>query len=220
MKLTWQGRGSDGRYRLNADPDTYDGYPPVSELLLEHDPLIVHDDVLAVASILVFGEYCSGGVSLPRKVSPEVAVAIEQYLSPVWVQPSPVEFVPRANPTGDGALFLTRNIAEMKPRSVWGERRVSTLVSLDAHDFSGTLVSTHGIITNSNASAIAAFSGGGNRISAHLAVGLIYSESFFAGTIVLAEDIAREASRGEIDRARRLLSSCKINLVLDGSPIK
>lgn len=216
MKLTWDGRGTDGRFRLRAEPEEYDGCPPIAELLLEHDPLLVHDDVLSVASVLVFGEYCSGGVRLPRKVSPEVAAAIERFLSPAWVQISPVEFAPRANPTGNGTLVLTKDMTGMKPRSHWGESRISTLVSLDSQDFSGTLVSTHGLITNSNASTIAALGRDASGVLVHLAVALIYSETLFASTIVLANDLVCEANRNEIDRAAKLLESCKMNLLVEG----
>lgn len=213
MRLIWDGRGSDGRLRLRAEPEMYDGCPPVPELLLEHDPLMVHDDVLAVAAILVFGEYCSGSVSLPRKVSPEVAFAIEKFLSPVWVQNSPVEYSPRANPTGNGKLVLSKDIRAMKPRSQWGKDRVSTLVVLDSQDFAGTLVSTHGLVTNSNASTITALRREGRGVLAHLAVALIYSETLFASTIVLADDLATEVSDDEVKRVAALLASCKMNLV-------
>lgn len=212
MRLDWQGRGSDGRIRLKATPEDYDGSPQIPALVLEHQPLFVHDDVLAVASVLLFGEYCSGRITLPRKVSPEVANAVETYLEPAWVSPSPVELTPRANSTGDGVLVVSRELEAWHPRSKWGERRVSTLISLDSSEAAGSLVSTHGVVTNSNASAIAAVSRETGVLECHLAVGLLYCETFFASNILVQGSLAQNVSRERLTALRDLLSSCKINL--------
>lgn len=211
MKITWESNGSDGRLRIEAQPETYDGHPPIPTFYLEKQPLLVHDDVLAVAGVLLFGEYCSGNLTLPRKVSPEVAKAIQNFCDPGWVSVVPVELEPRRNPLGDGILYLSEALVDMKPRSEWGNPRVSTLVSLDAEEFSGTLFSHHGLVTNSNARAISKFSQN-SRVFAQVAVALIYAETFFATTVHLSPRLADQISSDEERKLRELLASCKYSL--------
>lgn len=211
MQINWLGRGTDGRFRLEAVPGVYDGYPPISTFYIECEPLTVHDDVLAVAGVLLFGEYCSGTLELPRKVSPEVARAIQHFCLPSWVSVSPVELEPRRNPLGEGLLFLTEDIRDMKPRSVWGEPRVSTLVSLSADEFSGSLFSHHGLITNSNARTISTFSAA-SAVFAQVAIALLFAETFSATQIELSDSLASELEPKDLVRLRGILGSCKIAL--------
>ena len=213
MRIAWGTRGGDGRFRLEATPGPYDGVPPINALLLESEPLYVHDDVLAVVSILLFGGYCGGELNLPRQVSPEVASAIQRYCEPAWVSVAPINFEPRGNLTGDGSLFLSSELSEFRPRSLWGEPRISTIISLDSGDFAGSLASSDGLITNSNAAAIGQYAGTGSILAAHVAVALMYAETYFARRIIVSDTLVQGVRSSDLGRVQRLLESCKVSLI-------
>lgn len=218
MKIGWGSRGTDGRLRLEAWAGPYDGQPPMNILFLESEPLYVHDDVLAVASALLFGQYSGGEFHLPRQVSPEVARAIEVYCQPAWIKVSPLNFEPRANPSGDGQLFLTDSLDDLIPRSSWGEPRISTLVSLPSSEFSGALISSNGLVVNSNASLLGKFRGPDAILSAHLAVSLLYAETFFAKRILISKDLLHGVSDEHFFSVQTLIQSCKISIAQAPSP--
>lgn len=211
MKIEWTGRLADGRFGISATPQEYDGIPTIDTLTFDREPLSVHDDVVSVASILAFGEYCSGSLSLPRRTSPEVVKAIEEYLDPVWVSISPVEFESRANPQGEGVLLLDNDMRNFGSfASEWGEPRNSTLCVVPASEFGGAIASPDGMILASNASTLGAFTNPGFSLCPELAVALLFAESFRAGTISLGPNYDLEDD--QFYRLYKLLFSCKITL--------
>lgn len=203
---------SDGRYGLMATPEDYDGVPSIDMLTFDRDPLVVHDDIVSVASILAFGEFCGGPIQLPRKTSPEVVRAIEHYLEPIWISASPVEFESRANPKGEGTLLLDSNLSVFGNfESEWGKPRNSTLCVVPSSEFSGSVSSSNGMILASNAPIMGALSPRESSIGAELAVGLLFAESFQAGTIRLGNTY--NVADSIFLRLQKLLYSCKINLL-------
>ena len=110
--------------------------------------------------------------------------------------------------------MVSRSLEAWRPRSEWGKRRVSTLISLNSSDFAGSLVSTHGLITNSNASAVAAVGRETSELECHLAVGLLYCETFFASTILVHEELVQGFPAEKFEKLQRLFSSCKVNLAV------
>lgn len=211
MKIYWNGRTHDGRYEMKAEPGEYDGIPPISSFLLDKEPLFYNDDIMSVASVLLFGEYTSGWLSTPRKVSPEVAEAIQTYLHPTWVGVSPVEFEPRANPSGEGTLLVTNRISMWGRKvSKWGEPRTSTICVLPASEFAGGLASPNGLFVASNAHLLGMMSVRQSPLLPSLAAALLFCETFRASSIMLEPE--DDLSEEEFRKVRDLLASCKISL--------
>lgn len=211
MKFELTGRLPDGRFGIKATPQEYDGVPVIDTLTFDREPLFLHDDLVSVASILAFGEYCSGSLSLPRRTSPEVVKAIEEYLNPIWVSVSPVEFEPRANPQGDGVLLMENNLRRFGEfRSEWGRPRNSTLCIVPASQFGGAIASADGLIMASNAAIMGSFATSATSTNAELAVALLFAETFRAGTILLGPSY--NIDDYQFNRLYKLLFSCKISL--------
>lgn len=214
MKLEWNGRTSDGRYSLTANPLDYDGWPVINTLYADWSPLTVHDDLMAVASILTFSSYLSGQVILPRKVSPEVAQGIQEFLSPTWVSVSPIEFEPRANPVADGQLVVTNRFEDWERfPSQLGKPRTSTLVVRKSSEFAGAISSSHGAILSSNAEEIGAVNRGCSAFPL-IAVSLIYAETYHASGLMLTPSISDLMNEREFLSAQKLLQTCKVGLSL------
>lgn len=212
MHLIWNGRINDGRYQLSAKPAEYDGIPPISEFYVDHEPTFYNDDILAVSSVLLFGEYCSGSINLPRKVSPEVAAAIERFLAPVWVSISPIEFQPRANPQGTGSVVLTDSIRSWgKYSSEWGKPRTTNICVLPSSEFSGYLASPKGLLIGSNGPNLGQLSRRSSGTYGAIATALLFCESLRAQSIVLDENLD-DLSDNELNHLSDLLKSCKIVL--------
>lgn len=215
MKIEWESRRSDGRFAIHATSEDYDATPSIQSLFLDKDPLIVQDELLSIASVLAFGEYTSGNLSLPRKVSPEVAIAIEEFLSPTWVSVSPINFEPRANSTGECVLVLTSELARWgKTPSQWGQPRNSTFVVLPSSEFTGFLYSPEGMMIGSNANMLAAFGAPEHFVRPYLAMALLFAETYHAKEVKLDSDLAKKVSPKEFARLKKLVASGKIALGL------
>lgn len=214
MRLSPIGREQTGRYKIQAVVEPQDAVPPVDCLTFDLDPLTIHDDVVSVASVLAFGDYVSGNLSLPKKVAPEVARAIENFLEPVWVSVSPIEFEPRANSVVSSRLIVSAKLSDWhSTESVWGAPRNESLTILPAAEFSGFLASTDGLIVASNAAILSHMGRDSLRVFPYLAVAAIYSESFHANTLVLDEELSAQIDDSEFERARSLLHSCRLSLL-------
>lgn len=213
MKMEWTPRRSDGRASLTAEPESYDAAPPISGLIMDRAPALIHDDVLSVAAILAFGSYCSGPIALPRRVSPEVAAQIERFCAPIWVNASPIEMLPRANSSGDGLLLLSDTLSDWANYSTWGESRQSILITVEASELAGSLVGYNGMILPTNEFAFSAGGSCEDRLAVKLAVGILFAESFFASRVAVPNQLLNQVSKDYLGRVSSLLESCKIGLV-------
>lgn len=217
MKIQYRGRVQDGRFLLTATPDSQDATPTFNELSFDWDPVFKNDDILSVAAVLAFGAQCSGPLTLPRHVSPEVAQAIEEFISPVWVSVSPITFEPRANPMATGRLKVTSDLSKWKlESSTFGEQRVESLAVLPASQFSGFITSPDGVIVASNAQEMAALGQPANYVLPFIAVAALYAETLHCYTIELESDLAGKIDAETFRSVQKLLLSCRLSLVMPG----
>lgn len=214
MKIEWRSRSATGQFNFQATPGEYDGVPPIDRLSFDRGPLIVQDDVLALAGFLAFAPYCSGPVSLPRSVSAELAREMQRFLDPVWVQATPVEFEARRAPQGDGFAYLSTEpgIGAVLP-NVWGQPRNVTFRLLDSSEWTGSLMTSDQLHVGSNATVLGKL--GPRQYAALPSVGaaLLYMESFKCSTLVLPDDMILDARVWE--RLSSLIHACKYSLLTE-----
>lgn len=214
MKFEWNDRTTDGRYSLTAKPTDYDGCPVIDSLNVDWSPLTLHDDLMCVASVLSFSSYLSGQIILPKKVSPEVAQGIQEFLSPTWTTIAPVEFEPRANPIADGQLVVSNRFEDWeRVPSQLGKPRTSTLIIRKASDFAGVIASSHGAILSSNAEELG-FVNRGCAALPIIAVALLYAETYHASSLMLTPSVYDLMTKDDLIAVRKLLQTCKVGLTL------
>lgn len=213
MELIYTGRSQNGRFSITCKPEAQDGVPPLSELNFDWDIPLVHDDAMSVSSVLAFGSYASGPIKLPKKVSPEVASAIEAFLAPTWVSVSPVEFEPRANAITSGTLYVSGTLERWhRIPSETGMPRNESLVVLPSSEFTGFLASTDGLILASNGPVLSKMVTTSHYVYPYLSLATLFAESFHADTVILDEDLSDRIGVEEFERARNLMQSCRISL--------
>lgn len=214
MRFSTIGRTPNGRYEISATKGLYDAAPPISSLRFDQGPINVRSDILAVAAILAFGEWCSGEVVFPKPVSPEIAEAIQRYLAPVWTHVTPVELKPLPKIVGEGTFHLGFDLADWRAsRSMWGQPRTSSLCVVSGSDFAGALVSPHGMIVSSNAHFFGELASPEAAVRASIAVGLMYCEMYRANTIVLPADCP--IADNDLNRITTLTRGTAISVVRD-----
>ncbi|MCW1805159.1 hypothetical protein [Brachybacterium squillarum] len=218
MKIEWTGRDGVGRFALSASPEGYDAVPPLDRLIVDRDMLIVNDEILALSGFLAFAPYIGSGVTLPKRVSPEVAAAMQQFASGSYLQITPVDFEPFAAPTGRGMLFVDNGMCnENALRNVWGLARNSTISVLDASKWGGYLISTDHLRVASNARVLADLGEVRDRMLPFLAVALLFVDSMKASTLVVPDDSFE--SDEEFRRAAQLLDAAKLSLLRESEAI-
>lgn len=81
-------------FTVAAEPEDYDGYPPIAQLQVECWPTRVSAETVAVAGVLAFRPYIST-LTMKKAISPTCARAVATYLGddratvqPVTLQPS------------------------------------------------------------------------------------------------------------------------------------
>lgn len=212
MKISWNTRDGVGRFGFHAEPEFYDADPPFRNLYVDRDMLLVSNDVLALAGFLAFGNYCSGSVSLPRKVSPELARSMQEFVDPLWLQVSPIEFEPMKAPDGEGFAFVSDSFRSdaVLPNN-WGNPRNVTISVLDSSEWSGHLVATDRLIVASNARMFRNFSTEAYSFGSYLAVALLYMESYRCTTLVVPDEAVRDEHVWS--RYSLLLNACKLGLL-------
>ena len=212
MLINWRGRDGLGRVGFNAVPGQYDAVPPIESLLVDRDLSLITDDVLSLSGFLAFLPYCSGSTTLPRKVSPELAQAMEASMSPAWSQISPVEFEPRAAPVGDGFLFVDSEFTAPAPLpNIWGMPRNMSVSVLDAAEWAGSILSMDSLAVASNAAILSKCAPSSLAFTPYLAVALLYMESYRCGTLVVPDDVLSDDDAWQ--RVKQLVSACKFSLL-------
>lgn len=218
VKIEWRARTLTGQYELAGTPGEYDGVPPVEALSTDRGPLIIQNDVLALAGFLAFAPYCSGPVSLPRSVAPELAQAMQGFLHPVWVQVTPVEFEPHKAPQGEGFAYLSTEAgAESLLPNVWGQPRNVTIRVLDSSRWNGSLLATDQLLVGSNASIIGSLGPKKYAPLAAIGAGLLYMESFRCSTLVVPDDFVTDDDVWH--RLSSLVHACKYALLRESEAL-
>ena len=215
MEIQWHGRDGSGRFSFSATPSEYDGAPPVERLYLDRDMLLVNNDVLALSGFLAFAPYCSGPLTLPRSISPELVEALEDFAHPTWLHATNVEVEPKEAPKGDGFAFLSASLrTENALPNAWGLPRNSTISVIDASVWSGYLLSSEMVTVASNAKILADFSPPELRVLPYVGAAILYMESLRCSTLVVADsfDVGERAWR----KLGRLLGACKYALLREG----
>ncbi|WP_415296937.1 hypothetical protein [Cellulosimicrobium sp. SJTW-1] len=195
-----------GTHGIKAYPGDYDGTPHLEGLWFERKPQSLNPDRLAAAAILAFGRYCSGPVKFPNKISPAMAGALVDYLSPIRAYPEPIEYYPKAIPEGSNRVRVRWTASESLDEL---ERR-PTLQLVPSSEFSGAVGTRNSLIVASNARLMSALSTGREDVLTLLAAGVVFAQDLSADTLVLdAEDSTR------IVRARPLLAAAGLGLELE-----
>lgn len=212
VKIEWKGRGVTGRFSLQAEPEAYDGTPPIAEFFVDRDMLAISDDVLSLAAFLAFAPYCSGSLTLPRKVTAELAKAMTEFQAPAWLHPADVEFEPRQAPLGDGMALVVDRITDFSPLpNLWGRPRNVTVSVLDSARWAGDLVATDQLIVSSNAHAVAHMGPPSHGFLPVIAAALLFMESYRCSTLVIPDDALVDDAMWE--RLAALLKAGKFALM-------
>lgn len=201
-----------GQGAVVAEPEEYDGVPPVDRLLFDRRLVSPNADVLALSAFLAFAPYCSGRITFPRAVSPELAEAIEIYCDPVWAQSGPVDLAPRAAPKGDGcALLAVSHVDGASLDNAWGEPRNATIRVLDSSRWSGSLVALDEVFVGSNAHSLAKIWPPTSRTLPLISVALLYMEPLRCNTLIVPDSMVVD----EIlwSKLAGLMRACKLRLV-------
>ncbi|WP_282852882.1 hypothetical protein [Gulosibacter sediminis] len=212
MKLSWADAGLNGRYYFEAQPGEYDGVPPIGQLLVDRDALFLKNDVINLASFLVFAPFVSGELILPRKVSAELAEAMQDYLAPAWCGIFPLDLNPTEAPQGDGmALLNIPGHETTKLPNQWGMPRNVSLTVLDSAEWSGSILATDEIRVASNAPVFSKFVPQQEALSPYISVALLFMEAFRCNTLVIPDSI--EIDDVQWDRLSRLMDTVKFGFL-------
>jgi hypothetical protein len=154
--FTWERESSTGACALRAVAEDYDGFPKHPTLFTDMVPRSVSADRLAVAFVLAFRPFISGGVRFPYDIHPETASAIRDYLAPTTVFISGVDFTPTAIPQSTGVFAVNPEGDYVVDRSWRGfdsnrviELRIASMGDGFSHHFSDDL-----LIVPTNASSL------------------------------------------------------------------
>ncbi|GAA3541877.1 hypothetical protein AFL01nite_25510 [Aeromicrobium flavum] len=211
MRIHWNGRGATGRFSIAAEPEAYDATPAVSDFFVDRDMLLLSDDVLSLAAFLAFAPYCSGSLTLPRSVSPELAQAITEFQAPAWVRVANVDMEPRRAPQGSGMALVVDDSLTFEPLpNTWGRARNLAVGVLDSASWAGDLVGTDRLLVASNAHLISQIGPASHAYLPLVATAMLFMESYNCSTLVLPDDAVDAAMW---DRLAGLVKAAKFALL-------
>jgi hypothetical protein len=188
VRIEWHPVLDDGGCGISAVPQEYDGHPTPDLLKLDYSPRFAAPTRLALAAVLAFRPYISGALQLPQPVSPEVADGIREILRPHEVFPEPIEYHPKAIPTGPGTFRLQDSPTAVKPGSPAGPL---DLVLVDTARVFGHHLEGNVATMPTNASLLApGVSDPLDRLLPSLAVAVLLAEDFGVGAIELPAEAA------------------------------
>lgn len=212
MKLSWADAGLNGRYYFEAEPGEYDGVPPVGQLIVDRSALFLKNDVINLAAFLAFAPFISGELILPRKVSAELAEAMQDYLAPAWCGISPLDLNPTEAPLGDGmALLSIPGHETSKLPNQWGMPRNVSLGVLDSAEWSGSILATDEIRVASNAPVFSKFVPQEEAFCPYISVALLFMEALRCKTLVIPDSI--EIDDDQWSSLSRLMDSVKFGFL-------
>ena len=117
MKVT-EVRGVTGSWGLAAQPEDYDGFPPLGRILFDREPHRASPDRVALASYLFFGKHASANFETPSWHSPALAQAMARDADPVWLQTKPVELYAMPLPMGRRSVVVSLEDVASVPSQV------------------------------------------------------------------------------------------------------
>lgn len=177
MKLTWNS-STTGQVGFHvAELGEYDAEPPVRALLLDHAPTSINLEREAIAAYLAFGRWTSGDLTLPHKLGPNTAHAIESDMKHVSIRPNPIEYYPKPLELGIRTVRVSFTDATL-PASR------SAITVLDSSEWNGSVRGLRSIAVGANAVALdRAASTDFEQIRARLAVAVLFAGDLSADVL-------------------------------------
>lgn len=212
MKFSFYERDSLGIAGITATSEHYDAIPPISTVRFDFDIRKMNRDRFAVASVLFFSEFCSGPLNFGEGVSPEVASAIEGYLSDRGARVTTVEYEPYASATGVNVIDISSTLRSESPTNAPGETRTIFLDVLPGDRWFGSISHIDHIITSTNGHIVATNSNTRN-FEISVATALSFCDLYYADSIRVSQIEGLDSSLAL--RVSQLLASCNSQLILD-----
>ena len=106
-----------GHVGFSALPEDYDGIPRFANYWLDSAPKTRHADRESLAAFLIFNRYMGGLTHMPQKFSPALDSAFRAAAGGM-VSFTPVEYYPKALPSGSRTLHLSWADAVFVPASM------------------------------------------------------------------------------------------------------
>ena len=185
-----------GRWGIVAERSEYDATPPTYNLAFDAKPTAINAEVEAAALTLLFGSYSGGEMAFAHKLGPNTAVAIQRYLEPTKVFPTPVEYYPKALPLHSGSV------------DVWDAPDISIrenrFISLRSDMANGSL-NMHSALAISNNSFV--FKQHDNDYLPALAAAMLFTDDLEAEAFTVPA-----GSISNFDEVRELLSAVRLGL--------
>lgn len=204
MKVSWKSTNY-GQTGFHIDQlGEYDATPPVDALLLDRAPRTLNPERQAIAAYLAFSPWVSGDFTLPQRLGPNTAAAIERDLEHVQVRPAPVEYYPK--PLEVGIREVSVVVDQM------GHRGSGAFINvLRASEWAGSIRGLQSIAVASNAFALdAASSTDLESVRARLAVAVLFAGDLSADSLALPDRPDLPAS--EREALRSLLLAARLGL--------
>lgn len=212
MRFSFYERDSLGIAGITATPEHYDSVPPVSTVLFDFDLRKMNRDRFAVAAVLFFSEYLSGPIHFPDDVSPEIAIAIEEYLSVRNVRVMTVNYEPYAAASGLNRIDVSSVLRGSDPVNSPGAVRTIYLDSLRSDKWFGSISNIDHIVTSTNAHVIASESSVRN-FELLCATGLSFCDLFVADSLrVRSNSTSADLVFSSVGK---LLAACNVELCVD-----
>lgn len=210
MKIEWVNENSGRSGLVVTEVDRYDGVPSIDSFWLDHAPLNLSQDRVAVATTLVFGRWAMGAFRLPKQVGAGTAKSIIRYLEPNWVVPEPIDYGPKPIPNGPATLYVSsvgsgNDVDFAAKTSADGIQ----LRILSSDKYSGAISTMSSLSVAANAFAFQ-MEGPGEMGLPLLAVAVLFAEDLQSTTIVLPATYS--SMIGDEIRLRQLLSSVGLQL--------
>ncbi|MEV8144224.1 hypothetical protein [Specibacter sp. NPDC078709] len=199
----------DGQSGFFVEPTDYDGTPVITNLWMDSAPKVRHWDRQAIAAYLVFGSTFGGPVTMPHKFSPAVANAMKALSTPIQLDLQPIEYYPKALPTGEGRLVLVRNGPVPERLLNPANQSDSYLEIVRSDKASGAIRRINGLTVASNAWLHQSTTGLASWYP-FIAMACLFAEDLDAGTIVIPEAI--DTSLQEWKDLSYLLSTARLGL--------
>lgn len=176
----------------------YDAEPPARAWLIDEFPDTVNPELEAMALYLIFGRWCGGEFTVPRKMGPNTAGAIARD-SVAEMFCSPIEFYPKALPSGTNQINLTEDVAKAGRK---------TLVNVPSSDWNGSIRSTDAVVVASNSNV---FKLDESDIRPLVAIGLLFADTLGADELHLLDD-QEPSPFTDLDRLGELVGHVRIGL--------
>lgn len=193
MIIKWNGEYV-GHTGFNVVADDYDGEPRFRSFWFDAGPKTRHPDREAVAAFLVFNSAMGGLVHMPHKFSPAVDSAMRSISHPVPVVFSPVEYYPKALPSGSRPLNLSWSGIETAPSADMSGVDTTYLRLERSDESAGSLRTLRGLTVSSNAWLHSdGCEGSPSSIRPYLAAAVLFAEDLDADSIRVPGDFDEES---------------------------